>query len=400
MNKPPDRGSNDKPPITFDKNKTMSILSTGPKYLVMARVNSEKTLAEVSPFLIKKVIDNTCGGEVESCKKLMNGTILIKTKNFIQAKNLIQLTSMSPTIEVELTEHQSLNFAKGVIYSNDLRGITEEEILKELQTQNVCKIDKILKKTNNELKETGLIIVTFASTTLPSELSIGYEKVRIRPYIPLPLKCKNCLRFGHLSKFCNSKRICLNCSNEFHLDEEKDETCSHPQSCLNCKENNIQNNKHSPNDRSCPIFLKEKEIQAIITLEKTNRKNAIKKYNDRQLSTLTTFSTTIKNVNNTPTTSNSTATTTKETVNQLKPSNTSATSKTYLPPSKNLTTRAISDYSDVLSEMETSDIDSTSSQTKTDKKTIILPKNSSKRTRKQLQKLTKVENETKRTKNA
>ena len=89
---------------------------------------------------------------METCKKLLNGTILIKTKNFIQAKNLIQLNSLSPSIEVELSEHQSLNYVKGVIYSNDLRGITEDEILIELKKQNVYKVNKILKKVNNELK--------------------------------------------------------------------------------------------------------------------------------------------------------------------------------------------------------------------------------------------------------
>lgn len=386
MKDPPDGGS--KPPITIDKKKLLTIISAGPKYLVMNRINSDKTLAEVSPFLIKKVIDNTCGGEVEMCKKLLNGTILIKTKNYVQARNLIQLTSLSSNIEVELSEHQSLNYAKGVIYSNDLRGIEEEEIVKELKTQNVCKINKILRKVNNELKETGLIIVTFAATSLPSELSIGYEKVKIRPYIPLPLKCKNCCRFGHLAKFCNNKQTCFNCSDEFHLKDEND-VCSLTQVCINCKENNNNNNNHSANDKSCPIFLKEKEIQAIITLEKTNRKTAIKKYNDRHHSA-STYSFVTKTTNNNtlncnekeqPTTSNAES---PDVPNQM------------LPPNKSKPNREIRQYSDV----EISDNESSSSQTIDDSKTkkLIVPIKTSKRTRKQLTKEAN-SNGNKRTKN-
>lgn len=47
---------------------------------------------------------------------------------------------------------------------------------------------------NNNHKETGLIILIFASLNLPETLMIGYERVNIRPYIPLPLRCRNCLR--------------------------------------------------------------------------------------------------------------------------------------------------------------------------------------------------------------
>lgn len=69
-----------------------------------------------------------------------------------------------------------------------------------------------MKKVYDNLKETGLFIVTFAMSSLPSELDVGYEKVRIRPYIPLPLKCNNCFQYGHVSKICKNENICYNFS--------------------------------------------------------------------------------------------------------------------------------------------------------------------------------------------
>jgi len=46
----------------------------------------------VSPFIIKKVIDFQCGGEVESVKKTRDGKPLVKTKGVIQTQRLLRLT--------------------------------------------------------------------------------------------------------------------------------------------------------------------------------------------------------------------------------------------------------------------------------------------------------------------
>ena len=122
----------------------------------------------VSPFLIRKVIDFTCRGEVEVWKKLRNGTILIKSKNFAQANNLIQ---------IEVTEHNSLNFIRSVIHSYDLRGVSEEEILPELKNQKVYKLNEIMKRNDNTLIETGIIIVTFASTNFHQICKLDMKKL-------------------------------------------------------------------------------------------------------------------------------------------------------------------------------------------------------------------------------
>ena len=50
----------------------------------MERIDSFETFLSVSPFLIKKVIDSVVGGEVQQCKKLINKSILIQTKENIQ----------------------------------------------------------------------------------------------------------------------------------------------------------------------------------------------------------------------------------------------------------------------------------------------------------------------------
>lgn len=271
-------------------NRKITISTPGPKFLIISRIESTDSLLKVSPFLIKKVVDSTCGGEVAECKKLRNGTILVQTKSLHQANKLIQLKNIKSDIEVDVSLHNSLNYVKGVIYSNDLRGVEEEEILNEIRDQNVYKVEKIRKKVDENMEETGLIILSFGTTTLPPELKIGYERVKIRPYIPLPLRCKNCLHYGHLAKFCKNSKICPNCAKKYHLNIETNEVCTEPKSCLHCNKNNDQYNQHSTVDKRCPIFIKERELQTIITLQKVNKKTAISIYNERNIYSSTNHS--------------------------------------------------------------------------------------------------------------
>lgn len=147
----------------------------------MTRKDSTDTLANVSSFLIKKSIDNVCDGEVDTCKNLRNGSILIKTTNLLQANKLVKLTAITQAIKIDISEHNSLNFSKGVIYWYDLREISEKETLKELQQKNNSEVKKIIKREGYKLKETGLIIVTFQLPNLPNEINVGSTRFLSAP---------------------------------------------------------------------------------------------------------------------------------------------------------------------------------------------------------------------------
>nr|XP_043069358.1 uncharacterized protein LOC122322068 [Drosophila bipectinata] len=246
-----------------------------PKFMVVKRKDNE-SFRTVSPFIIQKSIDYACGGEVDSVKKTRDGTLLIKTKTHLQATKLLKLNKIA-NMEILVTEHKTLNSSKGVIYSNDLRYIDEETILQELKPQKVIEVKKTMKKqttsnnTNTNTTETGLIILTFESHKLPEILRIGYETVRVRDYIPLPLRCKKCLRFGHPTPICKSTDKCSNCSEEKHTTEGLH--CQKDKKCLNCENNPEINSQHSPLDRKCPTFLKQQELTAIKTTEKVDPQN-------------------------------------------------------------------------------------------------------------------------------
>lgn len=86
-----------------------------------------KTFEKINPFLIKKVVDFECNGGVEVCHKTTSGTLLVKTKNCLQAQKLIKM-KLFHNFLVRAEEYKSLITCKKVIYSNDLRYLDENLI--------------------------------------------------------------------------------------------------------------------------------------------------------------------------------------------------------------------------------------------------------------------------------
>lgn len=179
---------------------------------------------------------------------------------------------------------------------------------------------------------------------------------------------------------------------------ENDESCTQPASCINCIENNKENTNHSPNSKICPIFLREKEIQAIITLEKVNKRTAVKKYYERNTSTTQNFASVIKRSENNLSPSTTIKTTKQTTDNNIKNS--------MPPPTTSFLTRNIKDYNDIMkitdiSEDDTTSLSSQSSETQTltsGNKINILPRNTPKRQRNLIKKQAEANKTSKRTK--
>lgn len=259
--------------IKLENNFKLKNTSPGPKYLVLSRNDENKNMSNISPFFIKKAVDAAVSGTVEKCHKCRNGTVLIQTKNVNQAEKLLKLSSLTDTINVQVSEHNSLNQMKGVIFFRDFIYLSDQEILENLAEQRVTEIRRFTKNIDNVRIQTGLFTLTFDSCTLPEFIKIGYEVVNIRPYIPLPVRCMNCYKFGHLRLNCKKEQTCPNCSETYHLKENED--CQKEPKCTNC------NNKHSSLDRTCIIFVKEKEIQRIKTIEKVDMREAIRRYRMR-----------------------------------------------------------------------------------------------------------------------
>jgi hypothetical protein len=208
---------------------------------------------DYSPFLIHKSIESTIG-RVKSVKKLKSGDLLIQADSVSQTVTLLDCKTLG-NLPVSVTPHSTLNFSRGVISEPDLRLIPENEILENLKSQQVCAVRKITTRRDGNVQPTNHIILTFNSPELPTFIMAGYLRCPVRPYIPNPLRCFQCQRFGHSKISCRGTVTCARCSEVGH-DSEK---CTKTPKCVNCK------GDHPSFARSCPIWVREKEIQALKT---------------------------------------------------------------------------------------------------------------------------------------
>lgn len=241
----------------------------GPKYVIISRTDEGKDLLKVNPFLIEKTILSRCNGAVDHYKLLKNGTILIKTTNQQQTRNLLSLTQFCDGINVKVELHRSLNIQRGIIRAHNLTEVEEEEIKNGQKNQYVIDVRKFTKKVNDKYIPTGTILLTFGMPNLPEDIYIGFEKVNIIPYIPNPMRCRHCNLLGHTAKHCKNDYTCVNCGQGNY---QPSESCK--KKCVNCCKEFPHEQDHAANDRDCPSYKKEKEILAIVVKQKVDRRAA------------------------------------------------------------------------------------------------------------------------------
>ena len=129
---------------------------------------------------------------------MKSGSLLIEAAREAQAHQILK-TKLFLDIDVKASPHRSLNSSKGVIrdYQKDLLELSNEQIVDELASQGVTQVSRyILKKNGNEIR-TNTLFITFNTPTPPERLVLGYYVVRVKPYVPNPLRCFQCQEFGH-----------------------------------------------------------------------------------------------------------------------------------------------------------------------------------------------------------
>ncbi|GBO04664.1 hypothetical protein AVEN_44499-1 [Araneus ventricosus] len=191
--------------------------------------------------------------------------------NAKQSEQLMKLQKIGE-IQVKVAPHHSLNHSKGVISESEFQRDLEDDILECLKDQKVIAVRRITIKRNNQNFPTKHVILTFNTPVLPKSVKIAYMNCPVRHFIPNPLRCFKCQRFGHTITACRSKQICARCS----LPDHDSNNCSSTTpKCYNC------NGDHPAFFRSCPRYKQEKEILTVKITKNISFPEARKIVNDR-----------------------------------------------------------------------------------------------------------------------
>ena len=98
--------------------------------------------------------------------------------------------------------------------------------------------------------ETNTLLLTFNTVTVPKSL-------KIEIYVPNPLRCFNCQRFGHHESDCpvDYASVCEKCGTGGF--DHITSNCKNPVKCVNCGLD------HLSRSNECDVWKKEKEIMRI-----------------------------------------------------------------------------------------------------------------------------------------
>lgn len=228
----------------------MSKCNNFTKFFVITS-KSTTPMQDISPFPIAKAIKECISGDYDA-RKMNSGDLLIEVRNEQQSNNIRKLNKIGDH-EVSVTPHRSLNHAKGVISDNDLVKCTDAEITEALADQGVLSAHNLMIRREGKEIRTRHVVLTFASTTLPSAVHAAYLHLKVRPYVPNPRRCFRCQRYGHGSQACRGKATCVKCGLTDHIDDE----CTNELRCINCE------GPHAAYSRTCPVWKKEKQVNTL-----------------------------------------------------------------------------------------------------------------------------------------
>ena len=77
--------------------------------------------------------------------------------------------------------------------------------------------------------------------------------MKVNQYIPNPIRCFKCQKFGHFNSACTHPDTCGKCGQTDH----EEDASTNPVKCINCGAD------HHARSNNCPKWIEEKSIQKI-----------------------------------------------------------------------------------------------------------------------------------------
>lgn len=224
-------------------------------------------LNSISYNHIFKVFELAAPAGIVSVLKQKDGLLAIRAKNRRAADAVMKIKSIQGH-KVEVAEEQAPRLSKGVAYHTDFRWMTEDEIVEAFLRDKVIQVTKMKRKVVGQIigpiNYTGLIFLTFDAMKPPEQIKLGYLEVNVEKFVPSPLRCFNCLAFGHTKTRCRQQAAtCGNCGDDDHIsrdDRACGMTCDRPKRCANCN-----STAHNTFSKLCIKFKIEQEVIDIKT---------------------------------------------------------------------------------------------------------------------------------------
>ena len=248
------------------------------KVLIVTPVGSEeerKRFVDKS-ILLSSSIENSNFGKLGFSSTRVNFKkkhVIITMNSERSVDKLLGLTTLGP-YKVSVTvpiSHKKTVF--GLIHPVGLENSLEEIIdsLHMRDDQKLIKVERIFKTINRERVPTRNIKIIFPSSQACEYIYLGRERFRVYPFIQQVVQCYKCQGFGHVAKYCLSKKescvICAGNHNYKNCPKDKVE-------CKNCR------GPHSAGYGGCLIRKEASKATIIQAKEKVTYREALLRIRD------------------------------------------------------------------------------------------------------------------------
>ena len=207
----------------------------------MSCTKEGKTLKSVSACHFARDLQQQIG-EVQSVNRQRNGTLLLQGCSDSQIAKIMSLKCIAG-LQVKVEVHPTLNLCKGVVTHEDFASESKEDLKSFFEPEGVVNVHRIRRKVNGNFVQSTTLILTFNKPSLPDLIRCGFFNLRVWQYVPNPLHCFKCQRFGHTQEHCMYQAICVSCAEKAHSPP-----CQSSPYCINC------DGPHGSNSCDCPKF--------------------------------------------------------------------------------------------------------------------------------------------------
>ena len=234
------------------------------RFFTISHIDPEDNLSKINVIKANRELIRTLNGsKPKKVEETRNGSLTVEVASEEQSQLIRNLSKLDDT-PITVSEHSFLNQVKGTIYYRNRCNYSEAEILEELSPYKVTQVYRTKRKVANELLPNNIYILTFNATKIPDDVEIGWNRCRVKEYIPNARRCFKCQGFQHNSKNCRSElSICVNCGQESH-----GLNCDRTPCCRNCNE------EHAASSKECFYYKLANEIIILQTREKISYRDA------------------------------------------------------------------------------------------------------------------------------
>ena len=228
--------------------------------------NPPSDLAAFNGFIIKKALTYEIGTP-HKCTRLRSGMLRVEVTTTEQALQLYHNLKQINGLPVSVVIPYASNTCKGVVTHHDFARMTETEIVTEMADLGVVACRKFYRtdRTTHQKVPTNTVCLTFATTQLPDSIFVAYEPRSVRPFIPKPLRCNKCQKYGHTQLACRSSPVCFRCGDHTH---QENSCTANAVKCASC------GGPHLPSDPACPVWKRESDVVKVVALQGVSYREA------------------------------------------------------------------------------------------------------------------------------